>query len=1058
MSSVVLALVVVFTLATTARRRRGHPLRLPLLAFIAERRLLRLTVQAALVVFAAGAVLLMFGESASAQSVEDPPAEPPAATEAPPAEPPAAAEAPPVEPPAATETPPVEPPAATEAPPAATEAPPAATEAPPTATDAAPAATAEAPAPAPSEPHSAPLPTEPTVTPSTWNISIDGDVTISSDGTNVTIDYHDGRTDVVKPLSEIADIVVTGGSGADTLTLADQLDVPLTFEGGDGADRIAAPSAAGVHVRGAGRGGFGSIAFSGVETVAGASSLTMPDAGATALLTGRRQGQVLDSFGALLVAFADIADVLGGAGDDTFLAGRSAELRSLRMGGNDRLVVDIDPSAGSSAVGMLTLGSAWLDGTLEIRVAVGASSSTSELALRFLSFTTSSGDFHRFRGLDRGQGTYVKPVRGHDGYELAGAALPDQVKIAFQSTASGDDFYAFLAGKANTFAAGTQVAIDMHDHRITGELTLGGTSEAASLGLRDAHLGFGDASAPLVTLADDEVTLTLTPTDLSGTISGALTTTVPGVVFGGTFTVHLDSDDGSVTAVGGADATVTIAGHTFSGADMTITTTGDPGRPAGAHRRTPWSHRRFGDVLRGHRDRGWRARPHGGRRPGIAADDGVDDDPRCRLHRSVRPPGRHHRLGGRRPPERHRCHAHRRRRPTHRHDHPRPRHHASGVQGVAVGVADMVMSLNAVLPILLLAGVAGAFLLTSGGVAGRVTTSTNVNTLGLAISAASTTIEFNSTGVTVDETFIVDGAPATVHARGPPAGGASDINGSRTVLTAGPLTLTVANSENAGPVGPTAWYVDLSGPAGRSVALTMDGTDLLLTFDGVAVRRSVAAISTVVIGGSDGSDTLLLDAVPAIPVTFDGGGGVDTIRGPAPDTTWLVTGAGAGTVGTVAFSGVEHLTGAAGNQDTFAFNAAGSLAGLVSGGDGGWDTMRFDGGTVAGITYLPTSPDAGRVLVGGRTFQFAGLEPVSSSVTAADVTVTFGTPNDTIILTTDAATGQLALLANGGRGLRLRPPHGIADDQRRRREPDDPGHHRPGHRQPHGQQRPERSR
>ena len=72
-------------------------------------------------------------------------------------------------------------------------------------------------------------------------------------------------------------------------------------------------------------------------------------------------------------------------------------------------------------------------------------------------------------------------------------------------------------------------------------------------------------TAPLVTLADDEVTLTLTPTDLSGTISGALTTTVPGVAFGGTFTVDLDSDDGSVTAVGGADATVTIAGHTFSG-------------------------------------------------------------------------------------------------------------------------------------------------------------------------------------------------------------------------------------------------------------------------------------------------------------------------------------------------------------------------------------------------------------------------------------------------------------------------------------------------------------
>ena len=88
-----------------------------------------------------------------------------------------------------------------------------------------------------------------------------------------------------------------------------------------------------------------------------------------------------------------------------------------------------------------------------------------------------------------------------------------------------------------------------------------------------------------------------------------------------------------------------------------------------------------------------------------------------------------------------------------------------------------------------------------------------------------------------------------------------------------------------------------------------------------------------------------------------------------------------GTVGAVAFSGVEDLAGAAGNQDVFAFTATGSLAGVVAGGDGGWDTMRFDGGIANASRYLPAGPTAGRVLVGARTFDFVGLEPVTSNVT-----------------------------------------------------------------------------
>ena len=66
---------------------------------------------------------------------------------------------------------------------------------------------------------------------------------------------------------------------------------------------------------------------------------------------------------------------------------------------------------------------------------------------------------------------------------------------------------------------------------------------------------------------------------------------------------------------------------------------------------------------------------------------------------------------------------------------------------------------------------------------------------------------------------------------------------------------------------------------------------------------------------------------------IDGGAGAvgDVLIGPDSDTTWSLTGADAGTVGTTAFSDIESLIG--GNAaDTFAVLAAGSLSGLLDGG------------------------------------------------------------------------------------------------------------------------------
>ena len=136
---------------------------------------------------------------------------------------------------------------------------------------------------------------------------------------------------------------------------------------------------------------------------------------------------------------------------------------------------------------------------------------------------------------------------------------------------------------------------------------------------------------------------------------------------------------------------------------------------------------------------------------------------------------------------------------------------------------------------------------------------------------------------------------------------------------------------------------------------------------------------------------LTLDlAVPlAVPVSFDGGLGLDTLVGPAADVTWDVTGPDAGTVAGVDFSAVENLTGAPDNHDTFVLGTGGSVAGTVDGGTGGFDSLVFD---VDGKTVHSTAndPHSGSIAVGGTPITYAGLEPITNTGTATDMIFDLG--------------------------------------------------------------------
>ena len=155
-----------------------------------------------------------------------------------------------------------------------------------------------------------------------------------------------------------------------------------------------------------------------------------------------------------------------------------------------------------------------------------------------------------------------------------------------------------------------------------------------------------------------------------------------------------------------------------------------------------------------------------------------------------------------------------------------------------------------------------------------------------------------------------------------------------------------------------------------------DGT-VTVTVDGVSETRSADSVTAITITGGNGADTFVLDgSADGVPVSFAGGAGVDTVRGPAADTTWQATGAGAGNVGDATFSGVEALVGTADNKDTFVVERGGSIQ-KVDGGDAGFDTMKVKGDTAVSS---PKGRYAGLVVLDGSLIAYDGLEPIGYAV------------------------------------------------------------------------------
>jgi hypothetical protein len=104
----------------------------------------------------------------------------------------------------------------------------------------------------------------------------------------------------------------------------------------------------------------------------------------------------------------------------------------------------------------------------------------------------------------------------------------------------------------------------------------------------------------------------------------------------------------------------------------------------------------------------------------------------------------------------------------------------------------------------------------------------------------------------------------------------------------------------------------------------------------------------------------------------------DTLIGPKASSTWTLTGAGAGTVGSFHFSAIANLTGGPG-ADTFKFMPGGSVAGTI---DGGGGSNKLDYSGIGGpIAMTLTGPASGTA---SGTGGFANIQTLVGSGNSLD--------------------------------------------------------------------------
>ena len=257
-------------------------------------------------------------------------------------------------------------------------------------------------------------------------------------------------------------------------------------------------------------------------------------------------------------------------------------------------------------------------------------------------------------------------------------------------------------------------------------------------------------------------------------------------------------------------------------------------------------------------------------------------------------------------------------------------------------------------------------------------TTPDPNTGGASVSQSGTDGSGTTAGTTgdtnkQDTTTGGDGTTSSQQSDGATAGG-----GDAGVVASAPSDL------NSGRGPPALWTVTLSDASGHNVTISADAASVVVAVDGTAQAKQLSDVTGLQILGGSGDDVITIDAsAVGLSLSVDGGAGTDTLVGPGVDSAWSVTGAGSGAVGNATFAGFENLTGGANNKDTFTFAGAGSLSGVVEGGAGGFDSIVYSGSS-SSVVYGATGPQSGTIGTAAGTITYAGMEPVTQTVTASD--------------------------------------------------------------------------
>ena len=267
----------------------------------------------------------------------------------------------------------------------------------------------------------------------------------------------------------------------------------------------------------------------------------------------------------------------------------------------------------------------------------------------------------------------------------------------------------------------------------------------------------------------------------------------------------------------------------------------------------------------------------------------------------------------------------------------------------------------------------------SGTVAG-----TSFSNIGKLQGANGISDQFNILSNSASLSVGIDGGTGSVNTlTGPSTGATFEITG-RDSGHVGGVSFTHVGQLIGADNAPDTFLIDagaslstgLDGGAGGGNQL--DGPDTGATFtvssaDGGRIQETGAAVSTVFknigqLQGGSGADSFLLTAAGGLSTGIDGGGGADTIVGPAVSTTFNVSGSDAGTVAGINFTRVGKLQGANGVSDQF--NILSNGASLSVGIDGGTGSVNTLTGPSTGATFEITGRDSGRV--GGVSFTHVG--------------------------------------------------------------------------------------